>query len=139
VSFPEQDLGLIGAVGRMYRRLRAERGSDELNDTQFTVLAMVTREGPRTPSELGTFAGVTPPSMHQAIGCLVDAGLVVREPDPHDGRKVLVVPTATGEQFADEVRRRRHEWLGARLDALSPEERQTLAAAARILRDIADS
>lgn len=139
MQIAEQDLGLVGAIARMYRRLRAERGADELNDTQYTVLAMVTREGPRSPSELGAFARVTPPSMHQAIGCLVDAGLVSRESDPGDGRRVLVVATPKGQQVADDIRRRRHEWLDSRLDALSPDERKTLADAARILRGIADS
>lgn len=130
---------LIGAVARTYRRLRAERGTDDLSDTQHTVLARLTCFGPCTPTELAEHSRVTGPSMHQAVTGLVDAGLVVRAPDPHDRRKVQVVPTSQGEVVAAEARRRRHEWLDSRLDALSADQRATLGEAAAILRDLADS
>lgn len=136
---PELSRAVIGAVARTYRRLRAERGADDLSDTQHTVLAHLTRVGPCTPTELAEHSRVTAPSMHQAVTGLVTAGLVVREPDPVDRRKVRVVPTPQGDSVAAEARRRRHEWLDARLDALTPAQRTTLADAATILRGLADA
>lgn len=136
---PDLSGALIGAVARTYRRLRAERGGNALSDTQHVVLTRLTRQGPCSPTELADFARVSGPSMHQAVTGLVDAGLVVRRPDPEDGRRVRIVPTLEGEQAAAEARRRRHAWLDPHLDALTEAERETLAAAAAILRGIADS
>ncbi len=132
-------IALSVAVGRLYRRLRAERGTDDLSDTQHGVLAQIVRTGPCTPTQLCESARVTPPSMNQAIGGLLDAGLVTREPDPADGRKVQVAATDTGRAVALEARRRRHRWLDSRLADLSPEQRAMLADAAVLLRRIADS
>lgn len=138
---PDEDLkiALGAAVGRLYRRLRAERGVDELSDTQHGVLAQIARLGPCTPTQLCEHARVTAPSMNQAVTGLVDAGLVTREPDPDDGRKVRIVPTESGLEIAAEARRRRHVWLQSRLDTLTPAQRATLADAAAILLDVADS
>ncbi len=136
---PDLSGAVIGAVARTYRRLRAERGTDDLSDTQHTVLFRLTGQGPCSPTELAEHSRVTAPSMHQAVSGLVDAGLVERVPDPQDRRKVQVVPTQNGLAVAAEARRRRHEWLDARLDALTPDQRATLAAAAAILREVADS
>jgi DNA-binding MarR family transcriptional regulator len=126
------------AVGRLYRRLRAERADDQLGDTHSAVLGRLVKEGPQTLRQLSDHERVTPPSMNQTVNWLATAGYVVREADPSDGRKVLVTPTPTGTALALETRRRRHAWLNARLQMLSPPERQTLLAAARVLRGIAD-
>jgi len=54
-------------------------------------------------------------------------------------RKVIVVPTDRGVQLVAETRRRRDAWLHQRLESLSLEQRETLASAAKIMRELADS
>jgi DNA-binding MarR family transcriptional regulator len=135
---PDLSGAVIGAVARTYRRLRAERGTDDLSDTQHTVLARITRDGPCSPSGLAEHAGVSGPSMNQALTGLFAAGLILRVPDPADGRRVQVMPTRHGEAVARAARDRRHAWLDSQLDAMSAAERETLAAAAVILRRITD-
>ena len=97
------------------------------------------REGSGTIGRLSEFERVKPPSMNRTVNRLEEAGYVERTADADDGRKVVVVPTERGARLVAETRRRRDAWLHQRLRTLTPEERATLAEAARIMRELADS
>lgn len=131
--------GLRVAVARLSRRLRAEKAVDDLSDSQYSVLAYLVREGPRAVGQLSDFERVTPPSMNRTVNCLVDAGYVERMSTPEDGRKVLVQTTASGRALVTETRRRRDAWLVRRLEELAPAQRDVVAEATAIIRDLADS
>ena len=127
------------AVARLSRRLRAEKADDELSDTQTSTLAFLVREGSGTIGRLSEHERVTPPSMNRTVNRLEEAGYVRRTADAVDGRKVVVVPTESGLRLVTETRRRRDAWLHQRLRTLTPEQRETLAEAAAIIRELADS
>jgi DNA-binding MarR family transcriptional regulator len=127
------------AVGRLSRRIRAEKSVDELSDGQYSTLALVYREGPLTLGECSELERVTPPSMNRRINSLVDLGYVTREPAPGDRRKVLLTATDAGADVVLETRHRRDAWLYQRLDRLDPEQRELLSSAAALLREVADS
>ena len=127
------------ALMRTVRRLRAEKSDEELSDGQYAVLAYLDRTGPATPRSLAEYERVQPPSMTRILAGLTEAGLVVREGHPADGRQVLVRLTPEGRATVRETRRRRDAWLARRLADLEPAERQVLSDAARILRRIADT
>lgn len=127
------------AVARLSRRLRAEKADHELSDTQTSALGFVVREGARTIGQLSEHERVKPPSMNRTVNHLEAAGYVQRTPDPDDGRKVLVVATETGRELVGETRRRRDAWLHKRLRTLTREQRDALAEAAAIMRELADS
>ena len=130
---------LRSAIARIARRLRAENADDQLGSTQLTVVMLLAREGPHTLSELSDFVRVTPPSMNQTVNSLASLGFVRREPDAHDGRKVLVVATPAGLAYANETSRRRHEWLSDQLEGISDADQRALVKATGILRRIADA
>src|SRR3954447_20821903 len=127
------------AVARLSRRLRAEKEDDELSDSQTAALGYLVREGSAAIGRLSEYERVTPPSMNRTVNRLEDAGYVERTADAGDGRKVVVVPTQRGVALVAETRRRRDAWLHQRLRTLGPDERATLAEAARIMRELADS
>ena len=127
------------AVARLSRRLRAEKEDDELSDTQTSTLAFLVREGAGTIGRLSEHERVKPPSMNRTVNHLEHAGYVKRTADADDGRKVVVVPTESGRRLVAETRRRRDAWLTQRLRTLSAEQRATLAEAAAIMREVADS
>lgn len=133
------DAQLRIAVGRLNRRIRAEKVSDDISDGQFSVLAQLFREGPHTVGELADAERVTPPSMNRRVNALVAGGYVTREGSPDDGRKVVVRISEAGAAFVTETRRRREHWLNKRTRGLSPEQRETLHRAAVIMKDLADS
>jgi DNA-binding MarR family transcriptional regulator len=124
---------------RAARRLRAEKSDADLSDGQYSVLAMLEREGPKTPRELATYERVQPPSMTRTLTALLDLGLVTRTEHPSDRRQVLIAITEPGARTVRDTRRRRNAWLARRLAALPPGEREVLARATEILRRITDS
>ena len=140
----DQDLSelrfaVASAVGRLYRRFRSDRIDGALGDAAITVLTLLYKEGPQTLKALSMHERVTPASMSQTVNRLTSAGYATREPDPDDGRRVLFRTTAAGDRLVAKDRSRRHAWLESQLRELPAKDRATLARAAEILRNIADS
>jgi DNA-binding MarR family transcriptional regulator len=122
------------ALFRLVRRLRTEHPSGAKSFAQMGVLMRMSRNGPATMSELAAADGITPQSMARTVGELVDGGLLRREPDPSDGRQILLSLTEQAEQMVRDFQSQRDGWLAvAMLARLSPEERELLRVAARLL------
>lgn len=126
-------------IFRSARRMRAERGSADLPDHQYSVLGWLNMNGPLTPGALAEMQHVQPPSMTRTVNTLVELGLVRKSEHPTDGRQVVVSLTDAGVTEVKETLRRRDVWLTGRLAQLTPAERATLAAAAQLMRGIAAS
>jgi DNA-binding MarR family transcriptional regulator len=137
----EADLGrqVRSAVGRLYRRFRSERPEGGLGDAALAVLTHLHKHGPKTLTELSEHDRVSPASMSQTVNRLTSAGYALRTRDPNDGRKVLFSTTAEGDELAGAARAQRNAWLDEQLQALSAEDRATIARAAALLNSIADS
>lgn len=127
------------AVLRLARRIRSEKNSEDMTDSQFSVLCALRGGRTLTLGELSAHEGVQPPSMTRTVNGLCEAGLVERGVDPGDGRRTLIALTARGDHEVVETRRRRDAWLSRRLAALDREDRQLLARASQILRELAAS
>ncbi|MFC7326469.1 MarR family winged helix-turn-helix transcriptional regulator [Marinactinospora rubrisoli] len=127
------------AVGRLARRLRAQRPDASLSLGQGAVLFALARHGQLTPGALADHEKVQPPSMTRIIAALEERGLVRRMKHPDDRRQQLVELTEEGVQLVRADRRRREAWLTQRLRELTPEEKATLRKAAEILERISQS
>ncbi|WP_419231617.1 MarR family winged helix-turn-helix transcriptional regulator [Gordonia sp. CPCC 205515] len=141
MAFPEiSDVTLSGelslAIVRLARRLRGRRVSKVVSLTQLSALSTLHHEGPMTPGALATAERVQPPSMTRVIASLSDLGMVSREPHPTDGRQAIVTLADKGSDVITAELDAREEWLSARLAELSPQERETLAAALPIMQKI---
>src|SRR5690348_10133487 len=90
---------LRDAIGRLGRRMRAERGLTDLSMGQWAALRTLDSHGPMTPGELAAHEKVQPPSMTRIIAKLDEHGYVARTPDPTDGRQVVVSPTGEGRSL----------------------------------------
>lgn len=126
------------ATFRLARRLRAQRAVDSMSDGQFAVLAALTIHGEHTLGQLAERERVTAPSMNRTVSLLEEAGYLTRTPHEDDRRKVTIALTDAGRTVVDETVRRRDAWLEEALDGLTPAERETLAAAAEIMRKVAE-
>ncbi|MFW0795815.1 MarR family transcriptional regulator [Gordonia sp. CPCC 205515] len=124
------------AIVRLARRLRGRRVSKVVSLTQLSALSTLHHEGPMTPGALATAERVQPPSMTRVIASLSDLGMVSREPHPTDGRQAIVTLADKGSDVITAELDAREEWLSARLAELSPQERETLAAALPIMQKI---
>jgi DNA-binding MarR family transcriptional regulator len=129
------------ALGRISRRLRrlyadAEPGIGFLS---LAVMNRIDREGTTSPGSLASGEGVTSAAVAACLTSLEADGLVTREPDPADGRRVVVSLTAAGKRALQ----RRDEASVARLESVlrtfSSRERQALAAALPLLERLATS
>lgn len=125
------------ATFRLARRLRAQRAIDTMSDGQFAVLAALKKHGPHTLGELAERERVTAPSMNRTVNCLEESGWLSRTPDEDDRRKVNIELTDAGLAVVEETVRRRDAWLEGVIASLTPAQRDLLAEAAEIMRELA--
>lgn len=128
----------LGRIGRRFAQLYAEAGTASgLAFTEASVLMRLEREGSRSPSDLARLENVTPQAVGSVISALEAEGLVARNPDPVDGRKVIVEITREGRRAFDARARSLTEHLERVLDQdLSATERRQLAAILPLLERI---
>jgi DNA-binding MarR family transcriptional regulator len=133
----ELAVALREAITRLNRRVRQTRPVGDLTFSQLSALTSLKLAGALTPRELADTERVQPPTMTKIVGKLEDRGLVARTPHPTDRRQVILAPTEEGRTVLAQFERRRNLWLAQQLAELAPEERDTLARAAEILRQVA--
>jgi DNA-binding MarR family transcriptional regulator len=133
-------LQVLSRVGRLSRHLdRARRtafAASDLESWEFDVLSALRRAG--TPYQLSPKALlqqtlVSSGTMTNRIDRLVERKLVERRTDPNDGRGILVVMTALGQERVDRAIRELLEGETELLDALSPADRERLVVLLRKL------
>jgi DNA-binding MarR family transcriptional regulator len=127
------------SVMRLARRLRHERGGDDLSLNQLAVLGTLSRCGPLSVGELATIERVKPPSMTRTVGSLVDAGLVERQAHATDRRQIVVHITEAAQHVLTADRRRRDAWLARRLCDLDPAQRDLLRKVAPLLDELSNT
>ena len=120
------------AVTRLARRLRQEAEAG-ITPSMLSALSSAERQGPVTMRDLCAAEQVQPPTMTRIVAALVAAGLVVREPDPQDGRVAWVKVTPGGRRLLERSRRRKEAFLARALRDLDPRDVAALEAAADVL------
>ena len=83
--------------------VRAERFPG-LRGSHLRILSMIPQDGIR-PSDLAAIAGMTRPALGELVAHLREHGYVSSQPDPEDGRAVVVTHTKKGRAAAGEVAR----------------------------------
>ncbi|MEY9952091.1 MarR family winged helix-turn-helix transcriptional regulator [Leifsonia sp. EB34] len=131
-------LDLRVAFARLRRRLREVASEPAgLSAQQSSALARIGKGEASTASRLAELEGVRPQSMATTIASLEELGLVVRTPDPTDGRRQLVSLTDAGREAESGNLDARREWLAhAMEERLTEEERQTVLAATALIEKL---
>lgn len=139
VDIDEVAAALRVGVGLLVRRLRETPVEGELTMSERSALRRLERTGPTTSSALAKIEQISPQSMGATLGGLELRGMVVRHPDPEDGRRVLLSVTDAGRE---QMRRQRSERTATLARALAAgftqEELATLAAAAPLIERLAE-
>jgi DNA-binding MarR family transcriptional regulator len=102
---------LMGELAREIRRLnglgaslfRAVAGRAGMNATDLQVVDLLGTAGPMTAGRIAELTGLTTGATAQMLGRLERDGIVRRERDPDDGRRVLV-RLAGGEDAMEKIR-----------------------------------
>jgi DNA-binding MarR family transcriptional regulator len=110
-SRPEVDFSPLEVGTRVLRaahflqarldRIAAAYGLSHQGDLE--VLTELDLVGPLTPSELAGDLLLTSGGMTVRLNRLQSAGLIERQPNPHDGRGVLIHLTPTGRDLAEDA------------------------------------
>jgi len=118
------------AVGDMVRTIQQR---EDLPDGLIQTLGFLLREGPQSIAQLARLRRIRHQSMSAAVAELEGKGLVVRSPDPADGRSLIIVLTDAGAALVQQSRDDRSSAiLRAAESALTPDELATLARTAEL-------
>jgi DNA-binding MarR family transcriptional regulator len=123
----------------LVRRVRAAAASHELSLTESAVMARLANDGPSTTANLARAEGMKPQSMGATVAALEEMGLVERKPHPTDGRQVNIELTDKGAAVRKNAREAKRTWLAQAIARLDEQDRETLFAAARIIRHLAET
>ncbi|MYV56916.1 MarR family transcriptional regulator [Streptomyces sp. SID3212] len=121
-------------IGRLRRRILNAAEAEDITFGQASVLSRLSDRPGVTASELAAAEGVRHQSMTSTVASLAALGLVVRRPDPEDGRRLLIALTPEGHRRVEEGRQARQEWLATELqERCTEEERRAVIGAMAVL------
>lgn len=122
---------LVIYTARLVRSLRRSHDAP----AGARVLSLLDEHGPLGVTQLAKLDRCSQPTMSAAVAHLVDAGLVVKEPNPLDARGSVVSLTDDG---SDALATHRHAWATAISERLRVHDRtqEELATAVSLLRDL---
>lgn len=127
-------------LGKLIRRLREQASPGDMTLSQKSVLTRLERDGPATVTALALAEGVRQQSMGATVAALEAAGWVAGTPDPDDGRRTILSLTPALRGWVRVGRAAREDWLARAItNTFEPEEQEALAAAALLLKRLADS
>ena len=107
-------------------RSRRPAGSDDLSETEFVTLNLLSREGPMTIGEVQKRVGVVPAQMSRIVRALEvqgGKGYVECNINPQDRRRVDISLTDTGREAYEKYRAARLNTMYETLSALAPKDR----------------
>jgi DNA-binding MarR family transcriptional regulator len=141
VSVDEIAGALQVSVRLLVQRLRQSPAVDgDITSSEISALARVDRIGPASASELAKLERISPQSVGATLSSLEQRGLILRAPDPEDGRRAIISLTSDGEAVLRRHRRARSELLSKALaNGFSRSELAQLKAAAPLLERLAHS
>ena len=127
------------ALLKASRALRREAQRAGVSALDAQLLGAVKKNAGIGVSALAEREQMTRASMSGHVKRLEQAGWIVRwAAAKGDRRRVGLALTTKGARALDAIRRRRNDWLAARLAKLGPAERAALAAAAEPLARLAE-
>jgi DNA-binding MarR family transcriptional regulator len=141
-DLPALPMALLGRLSEAAERVMRDHLNPLFADAglqpgEFDVLATLRRSGAPymlSPTRLYEAAMISSGGMTNRLDRLEQAGLIKRDPDPHDRRGVLITLTPAGIELIDNVTEAHMANEARLLSALSEAERDRLAALLRKLR-----
>ena len=118
---------LMQATTRLRRGSAKELAPLGVTFGQARVMRVLARaREPMRMADLAAALEIVPRSVTTVVDALEEAGLVCREPDPHDRRSVLVAPTTAGHAALERMNRARRATAEDLFGRLTERDRATL-------------
>jgi DNA-binding MarR family transcriptional regulator len=128
---------LHSAAIHLLRRLRRLDDKSDLAAPQLSALSVIVFGGPLTLGELATAEQIRPASVTHIVRQLEAAGLVKRQTDASDGRRIILTATKAGSDILQQGRSRRVQELARYIKSLPKSDRDALRTAAALMEDFA--
>jgi DNA-binding MarR family transcriptional regulator len=126
------------SVGLLKRRARETARDRELSGPEAAVLSRLDRNGPGTTAALARWEQITPQAMGATVATLEARKLIVRAPDPEDGRRSILTLTGAGERALRAGRDALTDQMAAALSqGFTPGEIEQLRVAAPLIERLA--
>jgi DNA-binding MarR family transcriptional regulator len=132
---PERIYLFVQHLGRRLRDIDARAG---LTPARFSTLASLRMHASRNIGDLAADERVRPPSMTRLARDMERDGLIVRIPDPADGRGVLIELTPKAIALFDAVRAQKIGLVADYLATLAEPTRAAIQLAFAALDDLAE-
>src|SRR3954447_6449646 len=108
----------VGVLIRRVKRVIGERARavhPDLQPASYLMLTFLATEGPQRSSVVSERFDVDKGAISRQVQHLADLGLLVREPDPADGRAMLISASPDAVRRMEAVDRDRRRWLDEQL------------------------
>jgi DNA-binding MarR family transcriptional regulator len=140
VDVDEVASALYASVSLLVRRLRQlPAPGEELSPPERSALSRLDRGGPATAAELARADQITAQAMGNTLSSLERRGLVGRDRDPHDGRRIIMSVTELGTRTVRDKRHARAQQLAKVLaERFSDAELRTLRASAELVERLGE-
>jgi DNA-binding MarR family transcriptional regulator len=123
-------------IGRINRRMQAATGG--LSHGLLSAMGVIAKRGPLRLSDLAQLEGVSAPSMTRTVAELEARGYVVRNPDPMDGRAVLITAADAGAAAILDARTTRAQLVAELLATVDKTDAAAIASALPALERLTD-
>ncbi len=132
----ETQVAMLMRLGEATRR-SSPRPHRALDRAAYVILRLLQEAGPQNVSAVAARLNLDGSTMTRQISALHREGLVVRTPDPQDGRGSVVAASERGLAQVDAVSEARRDLYAEVLRGWSAQERRDLAGALeRLTRDM---
>ena len=123
---------VMSAHSALMHAFAAEHMWSEISMREYDVLYTLSKhDAPMRMCDVQSGVLLSQPALSRMVDRLVTRGLIAREPDPNDGRAVLLSLTAEGAHLQQQVGRAHAKSVARQLgSALSAEEMQDLRSLA---------
>jgi DNA-binding MarR family transcriptional regulator len=129
-------LEVVPMVMKEIRSLMRSQGSSDLTIPQFRTLAFVNRNRGSPLCKLADHMGLTSPSASALVDGLIKRGMMTREDQPDNRRRVRLVVTSRGRAILDAATRGTMIYLAKRLSSISADNRELIVKAMETLRSV---
>lgn len=128
---------LLEVVPMVMRDIRSEmrsRRSPDLTVPQFRALGFVNRNHGSSLSEVANHMGLTPPSACRLVDGLITRGMMTRQDNPTDRRRIRLAVTPHGSEMLRICTEGTLSHLASKLSGIDNAQREIIAKAMATLR-----
>jgi len=129
-------LDVVPVVMREIRSQMRSGASKVLTVPQFRALSFVSRNSGSPLSDLAAHIGLTLPSTSRLVDGLITRGLMTREEQPLDRRRVRLAVTKHGRSILNASRAGTLSYLSGKMNEIGDVDRLTVVRAMEVLRKV---